>query len=72
MAKYGMQGCAAKGSLSKEDAAFICVEALENAPQNGLLFEVGTSATQLNYSLSLSLSLKSFFFFLILLILSGG
>lgn len=55
MAKYGMQGCAAKGSLSKEDAAFICVEALENAPQNGLLFEVGTSATQLNYSLSLSL-----------------
>ncbi|KAL1533421.1 hypothetical protein AAHA92_33306 [Salvia divinorum] len=34
------EGCAAKGSLSKEDAAFICVEALDNAPQNGLLFEV--------------------------------
>ncbi|XP_047939979.1 uncharacterized sugar epimerase YhfK [Salvia hispanica] len=34
------EGCASKGSLSKEDAAFICVEALDNAPQNGLLFEV--------------------------------
>ncbi|KAG6388508.1 hypothetical protein SASPL_149936 [Salvia splendens] len=34
------EGCASKGRLSKEDAAFICVEALDNAPQNGLLFEV--------------------------------
>lgn len=35
------QGCAASGSLSKEDAAFICVEALETIPQKGLIFEVG-------------------------------
>ncbi|KAK6153569.1 hypothetical protein DH2020_013208 [Rehmannia glutinosa] len=34
------EGCAAKGSLSKEDAAFICVEALDNVPQKGLIFEV--------------------------------
>lgn len=34
------QGCAAKASLSKEDAAFICVQALDNVPQKGLVFEV--------------------------------
>ncbi|KAK6128069.1 hypothetical protein DH2020_038197 [Rehmannia glutinosa] len=34
------EGSAAKGSLSKEDAAFICVEALDNVPQKGLIFEV--------------------------------
>ncbi|KAL3618212.1 hypothetical protein CASFOL_038533 [Castilleja foliolosa] len=34
------EGSAAKGSLSKEDAAFICVEALDNIPPKGLLFEV--------------------------------
>ncbi|KAL3840784.1 hypothetical protein ACJIZ3_025375 [Penstemon smallii] len=34
------EGSAAKGSLSKEDAAFICVEALDNVPQQGLIFEV--------------------------------
>lgn len=34
------QGCAANGSLSKEDAAFICVEALDSIPQTGLIFEV--------------------------------
>ncbi|KAL8522603.1 hypothetical protein ACS0TY_012663 [Phlomoides rotata] len=34
------EGSAGKGSLSKEDAAFICVEALDNVPQNGLIFEV--------------------------------
>ncbi|XP_075509806.1 uncharacterized protein LOC142546150 isoform X1 [Primulina tabacum] len=34
------EGSAVKGSLSKEDAAFICVEALDNVPQRGLIFEV--------------------------------
>ncbi|KAL9460798.1 hypothetical protein AB3S75_003910 [Citrus x aurantiifolia] len=41
--KQGFQfeeGCAANGSLSKEDAAFICVEALDSIPQTGLIFEV--------------------------------
>ncbi|KAK1315379.1 hypothetical protein QJS10_CPA06g02474 [Acorus calamus] len=42
----GKQGCsfeegaAAEGSLSKEDAAFICVAALDVVPQNGFIFEV--------------------------------
>lgn len=34
------QGSAAKGSLSKEDAALICVEALNAIPQTSLMFEV--------------------------------
>ncbi|KAH0736465.1 hypothetical protein KY285_012172 [Solanum tuberosum] len=34
------EGCASQGKLSKEDAAFICVEALETLPQKGLIFEV--------------------------------
>nr|XP_016441201.1 PREDICTED: uncharacterized protein LOC107766837 isoform X2 [Nicotiana tabacum] len=34
------QGCASQGKLSKEDAAFICVEALDTVPQTGLIFEV--------------------------------
>lgn len=34
------QGCAARGSLSKEDAAFVCVEALDCVPQSGFIFEV--------------------------------
>ncbi|EEF41007.1 uncharacterized protein LOC8284663 [Ricinus communis] len=34
------KGCAEKGSLSKEDAAFICVEALETVPQAEFIFEV--------------------------------
>ncbi|KAK6773370.1 hypothetical protein RDI58_028608 [Solanum bulbocastanum] len=34
------EGCASQGKLSKEDAAFICVEALEAVPQKGLIFEV--------------------------------
>ncbi|XP_057797118.1 uncharacterized protein LOC131013121 isoform X2 [Salvia miltiorrhiza] len=56
------EGCAAKGSLSKEDAAFICVEALDNAPQNGLLFEV----SKYNYStLSCSYFFTSYFFFIL-------
>lgn len=35
------KGCAASGSLSKEDAASICVEALDTLPEKGLIFEVG-------------------------------
>lgn len=34
------QGAAAKGSISKEDAARICVEALSVIPPTGLIFEV--------------------------------
>lgn len=34
------KGSAAQGTLSKEDAAFICVEALNSVPQTGLIFEV--------------------------------
>ncbi|KAI9119928.1 hypothetical protein K1719_009317 [Acacia pycnantha] len=34
------EGCAATGSLSKEDAAFVCVEALECVPQSGFILEV--------------------------------
>lgn len=34
------EGCAARGSLSKEDAAFICVEALESVPETRLIIEV--------------------------------
>ncbi|OAY36435.1 uncharacterized protein LOC110626727 [Manihot esculenta] len=34
------KGCAEKGSLSKEDAAFICVEALDMVPQAQFIFEV--------------------------------
>ncbi|XP_008798856.1 uncharacterized protein At2g37660, chloroplastic [Phoenix dactylifera] len=34
------EGVAAKGKLSKEDAAVICVEALDAVPQRGLVFEV--------------------------------
>ncbi|KAJ4833922.1 hypothetical protein Tsubulata_044619 [Turnera subulata] len=34
------KGCAEKGTLSKEDAAFICVEALDFVPQSGFIFEV--------------------------------
>ncbi|XP_020105288.1 uncharacterized protein LOC109721887 isoform X1 [Ananas comosus] len=34
------EGVAAKGRISKEDAALICVEALEAVPPKGLFFEV--------------------------------
>ncbi|CAM8941782.1 unnamed protein product [Rhodiola kirilowii] len=34
------EGCASTGSISKEDAAFICVEALDAVPQKGLVIEV--------------------------------
>ncbi|KAL3511629.1 hypothetical protein ACH5RR_024346 [Cinchona calisaya] len=32
--------CATQGSLSKEDAAFICVEALDAVPEKGFVFEL--------------------------------
>jgi hypothetical protein len=35
-----MHGVAAKGRISKEDAATICVEALDAIPQKTLIFEV--------------------------------
>ncbi|CAM8934618.1 unnamed protein product [Rhodiola kirilowii] len=34
------EGCSSTGSISKEDAAFICVEALDAIPQKGLVIEV--------------------------------
>lgn len=40
MCKNSWQGSAAKGSLTKGDAALICVEALDNVPKKGLTFEV--------------------------------
>ncbi|GAB4842621.1 hypothetical protein Ancab_012596 [Ancistrocladus abbreviatus] len=33
-------GSAVRGSLSKEDAAFICVAALDSVPEVGFIFEV--------------------------------
>lgn len=38
-----IQGSAAKGSLSKEDAAVICVEAINTVPQTGFILEVRKS-----------------------------
>lgn len=40
------KGCADSGSLSKEDAAFVCVEALECVPQTGFIFEVANGETK--------------------------
>lgn len=34
------EGCASSGSISKEDAAFVCVAALDFVPQTGFIFEV--------------------------------
>lgn len=34
------QGCTENGSLSKEDAAYICIEAVDVVPERGLVFEV--------------------------------
>ncbi|KAL4589289.1 hypothetical protein LXL04_002195 [Taraxacum kok-saghyz] len=34
------EGCTKNGSLSKEDAAYICIEALDVVPEGGLIFEV--------------------------------
>eukprot|EP00252_Welwitschia_mirabilis_P009089 TRINITY_DN2139_c0_g1_i1.p1 TRINITY_DN2139_c0_g1~~TRINITY_DN2139_c0_g1_i1.p1 ORF type:complete len:320 (+),score=67.09 TRINITY_DN2139_c0_g1_i1:85-960(+) len=33
------KGCAKSGTISREDAAIICVEALQSPPQSGLIFE---------------------------------
>ncbi|KAK4410480.1 hypothetical protein Sango_0121000 [Sesamum angolense] len=41
-------GSAAKGSLSKEDAAFICVKALDSVPEKGLIFEVVNGAEKVS------------------------
>lgn len=37
---FSWQDCATQGSLSKEDAAFICVAALDAVPEKGFMFEV--------------------------------
>lgn len=42
------QGCAASGSLSKEDAAFVCVSALECVPQTGFIFEVANGVKKVS------------------------
>ncbi|KAI4355446.1 hypothetical protein L6164_004221 [Bauhinia variegata] len=33
-------GCAARGSLSKGDAAFVCVQSLDRVPKTRFIFEV--------------------------------
>lgn len=45
------QDCATQGSLSKEDAAFICVEALDAVPEKGFVFEVWQSSSILHRKL---------------------
>lgn len=40
------EGCSATGSLSKEDAAFICVEATGAVPKGGFTFEVANGNEQ--------------------------
>ncbi|XP_073220036.1 uncharacterized protein [Cicer arietinum] len=42
------QGCAASGSISKEDAAFVCVKALEFVPQTGFIFEVANGENKIS------------------------
>ncbi|OIW17099.1 hypothetical protein TanjilG_20203 [Lupinus angustifolius] len=42
------EGCAASGSLSKEDAAFVCVAALECVPQTGFIFEVANGENKVS------------------------
>ncbi|RYQ88797.1 hypothetical protein Ahy_B09g095784 isoform B [Arachis hypogaea] len=42
------QGCAASGSISKEDAAFVCVQALDCVPQSGFIFEVANGQNQVS------------------------
>ncbi|RHN39399.1 putative NAD(P)-binding domain-containing protein [Medicago truncatula] len=41
------KGCAATGSISKEDVAFVCVKALEFVPQTGLIFEVANGENKI-------------------------
>ncbi|KAK7255691.1 hypothetical protein RIF29_29110 [Crotalaria pallida] len=42
------EGCAASGSLSKEDAAFVCVAALQCVPQTGFIFEVANGENKVS------------------------
>lgn len=42
------QGCAGSGSISKEDAAFVCVKALEFVPQTGFVFEVANGESKVS------------------------
>ncbi|XP_073220033.1 uncharacterized protein [Cicer arietinum] len=42
------KGCAASGSISKEDAAFVCVKALEFVPQTGFIFEVANGENKIS------------------------
>ncbi|GAU28776.1 hypothetical protein TSUD_357620 [Trifolium subterraneum] len=42
------KGCAGSGSISKEDAAFICVKALEFVPQTGFTFEVANGENKIS------------------------
>ncbi|XP_057455112.1 uncharacterized protein At2g37660, chloroplastic [Lotus japonicus] len=42
------KGSAASGSISKEDAAFVCVEALECIPQSGFIFEVANGENKVS------------------------
>lgn len=45
---YLQQGCAVSGSISKEDAAFVCVQALECVPQTGFMFEVANGENKVS------------------------
>ncbi|XP_061360234.1 uncharacterized protein LOC133304242 [Gastrolobium bilobum] len=42
------KGCAASGSISKEDAAFVCVAALDCVPQTGFMFEVANGENKVS------------------------
>ncbi|XP_034695456.1 uncharacterized protein LOC117921619 [Vitis riparia] len=42
------EGVAATGRLSKEDAAFICVEAVDTVPETGLVFEVANGGEKVS------------------------
>ncbi|KAK7349279.1 hypothetical protein VNO77_06525 [Canavalia gladiata] len=42
------EGCASSGSISKEDAAFVCVAALDCVPQKGFIFEVANGDNQVS------------------------
>ncbi|KAL4039367.1 hypothetical protein IC575_003019 [Cucumis melo] len=42
------EGCATAGTLSKEDAAFICVEATDVIPKGGFAFEVANGNEQVS------------------------
>ncbi|GMY34695.1 hypothetical protein FCV25MIE_29937 [Fagus crenata] len=42
------EGSAARGNLSKEDAAFICVQAVDAVPQRGFIFEVVNGDTNIS------------------------